>query len=176
MRLWQEISQDDANWLKPMLLNRTTESGLLQRCKRKRDSNSLFAKFMTFVAPQSATGRRYTPPNIADSSRITTQYQQGTSPRPVSDNVPSSVQTTNPGACSGIYTIMGQPANSGDPRILFGVKGPNPALKLEQIPIKEMTTDSNFYEELQKRYRLNRGRFRYWFSFWRLGFCEVVKV
>lgn len=71
---------------------------------------------------------------------------------------------------------MGQQANPNDLRILFGVKGPSPALKLEQIEIKEVTTDSNFYEELRKRYRLNRGRFRYWFSFWRLGYCEVVKV
>jgi hypothetical protein len=73
-------------------------------------------------------------------------------------------------------TNMGQRAISSDPRILFGVKGPNPAFKLEQIEIKNTTNDSNFYDELRKHYRLNRGKFRYWFSFWRLGYCEVVKV
>lgn len=71
---------------------------------------------------------------------------------------------------------MGQQATSSDLRILFGVKGPDPALKLEQIEITDTMNDSNFYDELQKHYRLNRGKFRYWFSFWRLGYCEVVKV
>jgi hypothetical protein len=76
------------------------------------------------------------------------------------------------GPCTGI----GQHTNFRDLRILFGVKGPSLALKLEQIEILDTMTDSDFYKELRKRYMLSRGRLRYWFSFWRLAYCEVVKA
>ena len=59
---------------------------------------------------------------------------------------------------------MGQGPTSNDSWILFGMKGPNLALKLEQIEIKITTDDDIFYGELRKYYRLSQGRFRYWFS------------
>jgi hypothetical protein len=158
-----------------MLLNRTTEASL-SRCKPNRNLGSMITEFMTFAAPQSAAGQRYTPPNTTGSSTSATQGSQGTGTGLSLNNLPNSVQATAQVAGHGIYTSMGQQASPSDPRILFGVKGPNPALKLEQIEIRDTTNDSNFYDELKKHYRLNRGRFRYWFSFWRLGYCEVVKA
>ncbi|CAN9479230.1 unnamed protein product [Alternaria alternata] len=92
------------------------------------------------------------------------------------NNSPKPAQTTNQLASSGAQAAGVQQAVLDDPRILFGVRGPHPALKLEQISVDNTMNDSNFYDELKKYYRLNRGRLRYWFSFWRLGYCEVVKV
>jgi hypothetical protein len=159
-----------------MLLNQTTESALLRICKQTSGLKSLVAKFMSFAAPQSTAGGRYIPPNIAESSRHTVQGSQGNGVGPSSNNMPNPAQATNQVAGPGAHTNIRQQATSSNLRILFGVKGPNPALKLAQIEINDTTNDSKFYDQLRKHYRLNRGKFRYWFSFWRLGNCEVVKA
>jgi hypothetical protein len=119
---------------------------------------------------------KYTPHNTAaaSSSGVTGSQDTGAAPSPKIPRRPTV--TTNQLAVSGTNTIMGQKPTLSDPRILFGVKGPNPALKLEQISINSIKNDSSFYDELKKYYRLNRGRLRYWFSFWRLEYCEVVKA
>jgi hypothetical protein len=158
-----------------MLLNRTTESALARRCKQVSGLNSLVAKFISFAAAQSTAGQRYIPPNVAGSSRNAVQGPQGTGVGPSLNN-PASPTQANQVVGSGAYTNTRQQATSNNLRILFGVKGPNPALKLEQIEINDTTDDSKFYDELRKHYRLNRGKIRYWFSFWRLGSCEVVKA
>jgi hypothetical protein len=158
-----------------MLLNPTTESGSLRRCKQNKGLTSLVKEFMAFTVPQSAAGQRYTPTSIGISTNVT-QGSPGTGTGLSINTLSNPVQVTNQVAGPGIYTNMGQQASPSDPRILFGVKGSNPALKLEQIEIRDTTMDSNFYDELKKHYRLNRGRFRYWFSFRRLGYCEVVKA
>jgi hypothetical protein len=159
-----------------MLLNRTTESASLRRCKQTKGLTSLVKGFMASTEPQSAAGQRYTPPSISGTSTNATQGSQGTSTGLNLNNLSNPVQAINQVAGPGIHISMEQQANPSDPRILFGVKGPYPALKLEQIEIRDTTMDSNFYNELKKHYGLNRGRFRYWFSFWRLGYCEVVKA
>jgi hypothetical protein len=158
-----------------MLPNRTTESALARRCKQTNGHDSLVAKVMSFAVTQSTAGQRYIPPDIAESSRNTVHSSQGPGVGPSSNNPPNPAQA-NQVVGSGAYTNTGQHATSNNLRILFGVKGPNPALKLEQIEINDTTNDSKFYDELRKHYRLNRGRIRYWFSFWRLGCCEVVKA
>jgi hypothetical protein len=159
-----------------MVLNGTTKSASLRRCKRNRSLSSIITELMTFAAPHSAAGQRYTPPNTTGTSTSATQGSQGIGTGQSLNNLSNPVQTTAQVTGHGIYTNMGQQASPSGPRILFGVKGPNPALKLAQIEIRDTTNDSNFYDELKKHYRLNRGRFRYWFSFWRLGYCEVVKA
>jgi hypothetical protein len=150
---------------------------MLQRCNRNSSLTSLVTRLMASTAPHSAAGRRYTPPNIArSSSSRATPNSKDTDAGPSRINRPNHAQATDQVASPGICTNMGQQANPDGLRILFGVKGPSPALRLEQIEIKDATKDSDFYDQLRKHYKLNRGRFRYWLSFWRLGYCEVVKV
>jgi hypothetical protein len=150
---------------------------MLQRCKRNSSLTSLVARLMASMAPQSAAGRRYTPPNITrSSSSSATPNSQGTDAGPSRINPPNHAQATDQVASPGICTKMRQQTNPNGLRILFGVKGPSPALRLEQIEIEDATKDSDLYDQLRKHYKLNRGRFRYWLSFWRLGYCEVVKA
>jgi hypothetical protein len=170
------MSTDDASLIKPMLVDGISESNLLPTCKQSGGFNSMIAKFIGFVAPQSTAGMRYTPPITVAASSSGMQDVQSTGTVPNSNTPPKPSQPMNRLAGSGSHHKIGQQANQSDPRILFGVRGPYPALKLEQISIKNMTKDSDFYEELKRYYRLNRGRLRYWFSFWRLGYCEVVKA
>jgi hypothetical protein len=140
------------------------------------ESVDLVIAFMTVAIFLSAASQRYTPPNISAPSTNAMQGSQSTGAGLNRNNLPTPVQATDLVVGPGIYTNTGQQAAPSYSRILFGVKGPNPALKLEQIEIRDTTSDSNFYDELKNCYKLNRGRFRYWFSFWRLGYCEVVKA
>ncbi|KAH8648915.1 hypothetical protein BGZ60DRAFT_422582 [Tricladium varicosporioides] len=59
--------------------------------------------------------------------------------------------------------------------ILFGVKGPRRTLELAQVNTKSYTCDGSFFQDLRYKYRQMRGFWRYWFSVWRLGYCDFVK-
>jgi hypothetical protein len=160
-----------------MLSKRSTKSAMLQRCKWNESLTFLVAKWMDFMAPQSTAGQKYTPPEVAgSSSSCPTQDSQGTGARPTLNSQQNPAQATNQVTGPGISTNKGQEALPSDLRILFGVKGSHAALKLEQIKIRDTTNDIDFYDQLKKHYRLNRGRLRYWLSIWRLGYCEVVKA
>lgn len=176
-RLWQDISRNHAEIIQTILWDGISESVWQRRCQRNRGFTYLFANIITNMAPQSAAGRRYTPTIAGSSQSVMRASSQGTGAISSPNNQPTADQTANqvthPGANT---TSIVLPAPQDSSRILFGVKGPDPALKLEQIEIRDAMNDSNFYDELRKYYRLNRGRFRYWFSFWRLGYCEVVKA
>lgn len=138
---------------------------------------TLFANFLACATGHSAAAGKYTPSNIAQSSCGATVGQQNASTGSGSNNLQNPDHKINQVTGSGAYTAATQQiVSTMTPRILFGVKGPDAALKLEQIEIKDNMNDSMFYKSLRTCYRLNRGRFRYWFSFWRLGNCEVVKA
>jgi hypothetical protein len=153
-----------------------SESNLLHRCKQGGSFSSFIGKFTRSATLQSTAGVRYTPSNVAAAPSNVAQGLQSAGVAVSLNNSPKPAQTTNQLASSGAQAAGVQQAVLDDPRILFGVRGPHPALKLEQISVDNTMNDSNFYDELKKYYRLNRGRLRYWFSFWRLGYCEVVKV
>lgn len=62
-------------------------------------------------------------------------------------------------------------------RIVLGVQGPRcPAVEIEEIEIDHQMTDMSFYQELKMHYRDKRGFARFWFSIWRLDYCEFVQV
>lgn len=60
--------------------------------------------------------------------------------------------------------------------ILFGVKGRRRTLELAQLNSKQYTDDGSFFDDLKKSYKELRGFWRYWFSVWRLSYCDFVKV
>ena len=160
-----------------MLAKQSTRLAIHQRCEWNKGFTFSVANLMAFMKPQSAAGQKYTPPNIAGSSISSpTRGSEATGAIPTLNGQHNAAQAPKQVAGSRVHTSTGQSALSSDPRILFGVKGSDAAFKLEQIEIRNTTNDGDFYGQLRKHYRLNRGRFRYWFSFWRLGYCEVVKA
>ncbi|KAB2098707.1 hypothetical protein AG0111_0g13061 [Alternaria gaisen] len=175
-RLWQNISTDHANLIIPMLPHGISKSNMLRRCKRNRSFKAFLAKLITSAALQSAAGKKHIPLNITATSSSAVETLQDTGVGSSAKKSREFTQTKRQVASSGVQITMGQQAGLNNSQILFEVKGPHPALKLEQISTKNSKNDSNFYSELKKYYRLNRGRLRYWFSFWRLGYCEVVKT
>lgn len=68
------------------------------------------------------------------------------------------------------------PARQPKSWILVGIQGARRTLTPAQIPVSDQSTDHDVFQELSKCYRAYRGRLRLWFSIWRLGYCEVVKV
>ena len=60
--------------------------------------------------------------------------------------------------------------------VFFGVKGPRRTLELAQINAKNYVNDSAFFKDMSKHYKSLRGYLRYWFSVWRLTYCDFVKV
>lgn len=62
-------------------------------------------------------------------------------------------------------------------RVIFGVQGARrPVVEIDQIKIDHQMTDMSFYSELKRRYRIKRGFIRFWFSIWRLEYCDFVQV
>jgi hypothetical protein len=60
--------------------------------------------------------------------------------------------------------------------IIFGTQPYNKTAELEHIEIDDFTNDSRFFRSLRDRYRKHRGLLSRWFSIWRIGACDGVRV
>jgi hypothetical protein len=72
------------------------------------------------------------------------------------------------------------PANaegSSLPRwIIVGFQSNNGSAELEHIAIDGFTNDSSFFRSLRGYHWKHRGFFKIWFSVWRVGACDSVRV
>lgn len=179
VRLWKEITRNEAKIVRLLLQRQDPALPLPSRCRTSQTLASNISRCMSALISQcalSSAGQKYTPPNQPGSGNNASQGSQA--PGQGQSSLPS-VQ----GQQSGI-SVASQPTTT-IPRpytppqkswVIFGVKGSRPVLEIQHIPINDDTDDSRFYRELRHHYRRSRGRFRLWFSFWRLGYCEVMKV
>lgn len=178
VRLWKEITRNEANILRLLFQSQLLNVQLPSRCSTSQTLSSKTSRFISALIsqlPLSSAGQRYTPSNQAGTSNDASQGSQA--PAHGQPSLPQ-VQGQQSGA------VASHP-NTAIPRpftppvkswVIFGVKGSRPVLEIEHIAIDDKTNDSRFYRELRDHYRRNRGRFRLWFSFWRLGYCDVMKV
>lgn len=152
-----------------MLQNRSGFSPQSPRCKQYQTWTS-WAKgpaSNNSGVPQQSASAGSTPPSSAPQGPHNTGTPGGPSSPP------------QPGPSVGSQPQMNTAPPSTPPHLLwviFGVKGPRPRLEAEQITVHERMDDSTFYRELKTYYRKSRGTLNLLFSFWRLGYCEVVKV
>jgi hypothetical protein len=72
--------------------------------------------------------------------------------------------------------VIPNTATSNNLFILFGVKGPRRTPGFDQIDAQKYAEDEPFFHDLKKAYKTLRGFWRYWFSVWRLRYCDFVKV
>lgn len=60
--------------------------------------------------------------------------------------------------------------------ILVGVRRARWIVALDEIHVHESSTDDQIFKNLRNCYTSQRGRLRLWFSIWRLGWFDAVKV
>ncbi len=155
-------------------------------CGTKREGQSLmacFRKVLGMTVPRARTpssssaAQRYTP--AGTPSFTTTQSRSVSS---FGSKVPrnlASAPANRSGssvASSSILTPTPSPESQPQAWILLGIKGPRRTLEMAQIPVHSQTTDYSAFQALKDCYQTHRGRFRLWFSIWRMENCEVVKV
>ncbi|KAH6629411.1 hypothetical protein C7974DRAFT_472211, partial [Boeremia exigua] len=168
-QLWREILRNEAKIIEPMLEDRPTMSFTEARCKRYQSWTS-WAKGSNgsdHLLPVSNV------PSGKSSLSGTAQSPQGTS---TGLTTPSTPSQPGPSVGAQPYTSIVRPNTPPSSSwVIFGVQGPRPRLEAGEIVVNDKMDDSTFYRNLKKHYQKSWGRFRLWLSFWRLGYCEVVK-
>jgi len=79
---------------------------------------------------------------------------------------------SSPGGHTGIDVLP--PSSSGF--VLFGVKGTRRTLELPQLHVNDYHKDPGFFLELCDQYRASQRYWRHYFSVWKFGYCDFVKV
>jgi hypothetical protein len=115
----------------------------------------------------------------SNSSGSSTATSSTTAPTLIGGNQIGGFQVPNQNPLLGneqqSQTILNA-ATLNELLILFGVIGSRRTLELAQIDTKQYTKDGTFFHDLKKSYKEFRGFWRYWFSVWRLSYCDFVKV
>lgn len=179
IRLWKEVSLEEAELISQILPNLDENPPWPHRCRAKRGTISWgpgLAGIIRTTMPMSSASQRYTPPGTAISSLTTGEGLQSTG---VGQSNMGNQEQSQQGvvvASQQSTAVLAHSATAIQSWILFGVQGSRRTMEISHIPINNQSNDSSLYRSLRQHYRTNRGRLKLWFSFWRLDYCEVVKA
>jgi hypothetical protein len=135
------------------------------------------AKNIAYTASAMSGGQQKASAIATGSSTATGTTVQATGSSQPKNNSPTSTQQQGISSANQPQTSASSSGNSASIRwILFGVQGSRLSMELEHIEIDNYVNDSHFYRSLRGHYRKHRGQLKLWFSVWRLGFCDGVKV
>lgn len=107
-------------------------------------------------------------PSLATNSHPTSLFSNG---------------TTHTQASSGASSLPGHTTSTQNSYqqkqplwFIFKIEGSRSPLDWDQFGDDGLATDRLFQQKLRQRHNELRGRFRLWFSYWRLNHWEFVKV
>jgi hypothetical protein len=179
-RLWKEISSEEVELIRPMLPGLKGNPSDPPQCLVKTQKSSILTRLVKNVAytvSVMSRGQQKTSTNASGPA-----ISAGTNVQPTGSgqlkNNPSHPPQHQGTSSAGQPHISASTSSTPSSKrwILFGVQGSRLSMELEHIEIDDYINDSRFYRTLREHYQKHRGKLKLWFSIWRLGFCDGVKV
>lgn len=163
-----------------MLLTLEKDVSWPLRCRRPKRQPSIWTRLVGnrgFVSAASATQQNAPATNAGASINAGQNTQTAGAGQQTPNLSVTSHQQQGPSTASqpqsGGAVIGNNPTQEW---ILFCVQGSRRSLEVEHILIHDYVNDSSLYRSLREHYRTHRGKLRLWFSVWRFGYCEGMKV
>jgi hypothetical protein len=170
----------------------TSRANIVERQSRKRGTSSLWIGTRQSMRgkPVALTSAKELSNHASSSSSKTQKYipPGASSLCPVPSRLTSTSATPSNAAVTSQLTTLrtdqtnrqvGATSNGGilnkELWILFGVQAGRKTLELCQISTEDYS-ELGFFQKLVETYRVARGFWRVWFSFWQFSHCEFVKV
>lgn len=134
-------------------------------------------KNVAYTVSAMSRGQQKTSTNATGLATSAETKVQPTGNGQPKNNPPNPSQQQGMSSASQPHTSASTSGTPSSKRwILFGVQGSRLSMELEHIEIDDYVNDSSFYRSLREHYRQHRGKLKLWFSIWRFGFCDGVKV
>ena len=139
----------------------------------RRLADDIKHSFSTLTGGQQGAS----PTALSSTTTTTTTGVQATTTGQMTVNPQTPAQIPQSSLANQQLTSV---SSSGSPPslrwIIFGTQPYNKTAELEHIEIDDFTNDSRFFRSLRDHYRKHRGLLSRWFSLWRIGACDGVRV